>query len=69
MYLRHVPAALALVLATVGVAAVVRPIGSDALTLALGALTAAAVAALVLVLMRGAFRDELAVVRTFRASV
>lgn len=68
MYLRHVPAAVAVVLATAGVAAAVRPIGSDALTLALGALTAAAVVVLVLVLMRGAFRDELAVVRTFRHS-
>ncbi len=66
MYLKHVPAAVAAVLATAGVAAAVRPLGSDALTLAAGALAAGLAAAVVLLLMRGAFRDELAVVRTFR---
>ncbi len=66
MYLKHIPAALAVLIATEGVAAAARPIGSDALTLALGALAACAAAALVLLLMRGHFRDELAVVRTFR---
>jgi O-antigen/teichoic acid export membrane protein len=68
MYLRHVPAAVAVVLATAGVAAVVRPIGSDALTLALGALAAGVTAALVLRLMRSRFRAELEVLGTFRSS-
>jgi O-antigen/teichoic acid export membrane protein len=68
MYLRHVPATVAVVLATTGVAAAVRPAGSDALTLLVGALAAAATAALVLGLMRGRFPDELAVLRTFRGS-
>ena len=66
MYLRHLPAAAAVVLATAGMATIVRPIGSDALTLTACALAAGLTAALVLLLMRGAFRDELAVVRTFR---
>jgi O-antigen/teichoic acid export membrane protein len=59
MYGKHLPAFAATVAATVGTAAAVRPLGSDLLTLAAGALAAAVAAGAVLVALRRWFRAEL----------
>ncbi len=66
MYGKHLPALGATVLATVGAAAVVRPYGSDVLTLAAGTLAAAAAAGAVLLLLQELFVDELGVLRGAR---
>ncbi|GAA2899099.1 lipopolysaccharide biosynthesis protein [Pseudonocardia halophobica] len=66
MYVKHVPAVVAVALASWAVAAAVRPVGSDVLTL-VAAAAAGCVAALgVLVLLRGRFAEELAVVANLR---
>jgi PST family polysaccharide transporter len=66
MYVKHVPAVVAVALASWAVAAAVRPVGSDVLTL-VAAAAAGGVAALgVLVLLRGRFAEELAVVANLR---
>ena len=62
MYGKHLPALVATVLATAGVVDLVRPLGSDLLTLAAGTCAAALTAGLSLLLLRGWFRAELAVV-------
>jgi PST family polysaccharide transporter len=62
MYGKHLPALAATVLATAGVADLVRPLDSDLLTLAAGTGTAALTAGLSLLVLRGWFRAELAVV-------
>lgn len=64
MYLKHLPALVVVALATWGAAAAVRPVGSDLLTLAVGALAAAIGAVAVLAVLRKRFTAELAVVRT-----
>jgi PST family polysaccharide transporter len=61
MYGRHLPALVATIAAVVGVAALVRPAGSDLLTLAAGTLAAALAAGLALLALRGWFRAELGV--------
>jgi hypothetical protein len=62
MYGKHLPALVATVLAVAGVAALVRPLGSDLLTLAAGTAAAVFAAGLSLLVLRGWFRAELAVV-------
>ncbi|MEQ3554498.1 lipopolysaccharide biosynthesis protein [Pseudonocardia nematodicida] len=66
MYPKHLPGLVVTVAATWGVATLVRPVGSDLLTLAVSALAGGAAALGVLVLMRARFAEELAVVRTLR---
>jgi PST family polysaccharide transporter len=66
MYGRHLPALVATVLAVVGVAWMVRPLGSDLLTVAAGTLAAALAAGLSLIALRGWFRAELGVLRQAR---
>lgn len=66
MYLKHLPATVAVLAATYGVALAVRPLGSDALTLVLGAFAGGAAAGLALLLLRRRFGEELAVVLTLR---
>ena len=66
MYLKHVPALVAVVLATWGAAAAVRPVGLDVLTLVVGAAAAGIAALGVLALLRKRFTAELAVVGTLR---
>lgn len=65
MYLKHVPTAVAAFLAVYGVAEAVRPLGYSLLTVVLAALAGILAAALVLVLLRRYFRDEIAVFSTF----
>ncbi|GAA4554001.1 lipopolysaccharide biosynthesis protein [Pseudonocardia xishanensis] len=66
MYLKHVPAVVAVALAVWGAAAVVRPVGSDLLTLVVGGVAAAVAAGAVLALLRRRFAAELAVVLSLR---
>ena len=61
MYGRHLPALVATVVAVAGVAGLVRPLGSDLLTLGAGALAAALAAGLTLLVLRRWFHAELAV--------
>jgi PST family polysaccharide transporter len=61
MYGKHLPALAASVVAVTGVAALVRPLGSDVLTLAAGTVAAALAAGLALLALRGWFRPELRV--------
>lgn len=66
MYGKHLPALAATILATVGAAAAVRPLGSDVLTLATVALAAVLAAGVTLAALRGWFRAELGVLRHAR---
>jgi PST family polysaccharide transporter len=66
MYGKHLPALAATVAATVGAAAAVRPLASDALTIVTVALAGALAAAAALVVLRGWFRAELGVLRHAR---
>jgi hypothetical protein len=59
MYGKHLPALVATVAAVVGTTALVRPLGSDLLTVAAGTLAAVLAAGLALVALRGWFRAEL----------
>ena len=61
MYGKHLPALAATVAAVAGVAALVRPAGSDVLTLVAGTVAAALAAGLTLLALRGWFRAELGV--------
>jgi PST family polysaccharide transporter len=61
MYGKHLPALVATVAAVAGTAALVRPLGSDVLTLAAGTVAAGLAAGLALVALRGWFRAELGV--------
>jgi O-antigen/teichoic acid export membrane protein len=60
-FLVHLPASAAVLAASWATAATVRPLGSDLLTLVLAGGAGAASGALVVVLLRGRFRDELEV--------
>lgn len=66
MYGKHLPALAATILAAVGAAAAVRPVGSDVLTLATVALAGGAAAGGVLAVLRGWFRAELGVLSQAR---
>ncbi len=59
MYGKHLPALAATIVATIGAAWAVRPLGSDVLTLATVALAGAVAAGMVLAGLRGWFRPEL----------
>ncbi len=59
MYGKHLPALAATIVATIGAALAVRPLGSDVLTLATVALVGAVAAGVVLAGLRGRFRPEL----------
>ena len=61
MYGKHLPALGATVTAVVATTALVRPLGSDLLTLVAGTLAAALAAGLALVALRGWVRAELGV--------
>ncbi|WP_214402283.1 lipopolysaccharide biosynthesis protein [Pseudonocardia lacus] len=66
MYLKHIPSAVVVLLVCGGVVALVRPLGSAALTLALTGLAGAVAAAGVVLLLRRWFADELGVFANLR---
>lgn len=66
MYVKHIPALIVVAVAVWGAATAVRPVGSDVLTLLVGALAGGIAALGVLAVLRARFGAELAVVRTLR---
>ncbi|MEJ8281962.1 lipopolysaccharide biosynthesis protein [Pseudonocardia spirodelae] len=66
MYLKHLPALVLTVVATWGVATLVRPLGIDLLTLAAAAAAGGVATLRTLVVLRSRFAPELSVVRSLR---